>query len=272
MDPREWRSPEVGAAHEDVPPVTRFYEWECDRFLRDQRRDILWYRRLVAETGGPVLELACGAGRVALDLAADGHDVVGLDLQPYLLERARAHAAERGLHGRLTLVQGDMRDFALGRRFPLVLLPYNTLGYLLTEGEVAGCFRAIAAHLEAGGVFALQVSPFERGETPGPRTPLTTGPFEDGHVAMYEAISADPERHLTHYDEEYHLLRPGRPVEIHRQRLTLRSYYRGEITRLLGAAGLSVRAVHGDFDGRPYPLRGHPAGPMLFEAVRSGLR
>lgn len=260
---------EVCAATQEVPPVTRFYEWECDRFLRDQLRDAGWYLRLAAETGGPVLELACGAGRVALALAAAGYDVVGLDLQHHLLGRASAHAQEAGLSPRLTLVQGDMRAFALGRRFPLILLPYNTLGYLLTEQEVLNCFGCVVQHLEPAGVFALQVSPFERGDGPSPRGPVATGAFEDGHLSMYEAISAEPDRHITHYDEEYHLRRPGRPTEIHRQRLTLRSYYRAEIAGLLAHAGLAVRAVHGDFDGRPYPRPDQPAGPMLFEAIHT---
>jgi len=244
------------------PPLTRFYEWECERFLRDQRRDVLWYRRLAAERGGPVLELACGAGRVALALAAEGLPVLGLDLQPHMVARATAMAA-----GAASFRLGDMRDFSLGRRFALILLPYNSLGYLLTDGEIAGCLRCVVAHLQPGGLFAFQISPFEVGEPARPRGFLARAPFEDGELEMYEAVSAEPERHLTHYDEEYHLRRPGHPAHIFRERLTLRSIYRGEMEALLAGAGLRARAVHGDFLGRPYPVPGHPGGPMLFEAV-----
>lgn len=254
----------------EVPPLARFYEWECAKFLRDQRRDIEWYARLARETGGPILELACGAGRVAVALAEAGWDVVGLDLQPYLLERARARAEERGLAARTEFLRGDMRAFALGRRFPLVILPYNTLGYLLTDAEVLDCLRCVAGHLAPGGLFAFQISPFEVGEPARPRGFLAAGPCEDGELTMYEAVTVEPARPVTHYDEEYHLRRPGHPVHIFRERLTLRSIYLGEMSRLLAAAGFAVRAVHGDVDGRPYPIPRHPSGPMLFETVLAG--
>jgi SAM-dependent methyltransferase len=260
----------MGAAPGDVPPVTRFYEWECERFLREQRRDVRWYRRLAAETGGPLLELACGAGRVCVALAAEGHEVWGLDNQPYLLGRAQAHADRHGVAERCAFVQGDIRAFDLGRRFPLVLLPYNTLGYLLEEDEAAACLRAVAAHLVPGGVFAIQITPFEVGEPGRPRGFLAAGACEDGDLEMYESVTAEPERHRTHYDEEYHLRRPGHPALVFRQRLSLRSWYRRDLERLLPEAGMEVRAVFGDFDGRPHPIPGRPGGPVLVEAVRLG--
>jgi SAM-dependent methyltransferase len=260
----------LGAAEAEVPPVTRFYEWECERFLDEQRRDVHWYRRLAEEAGGPVLELACGAGRVAVALAADGYEVVGLDLAPYLLGRAAEHARRRGVLGRCTFVHGDMRAFDLGRRFPLVLLPYNSLGYLLTEDEVRSCLGAVAAHLGPGGLFALQITPFEVHEPGRPRAFLASGPWEDGRLEMYERAEAEPERHLTHYDEEYHLRRPGHPPLLYRQRLTLRSWYRADLEALLAERGFRLRAVWGDFDGRPHPLPGQPGGRVLLEAFGPG--
>ena len=252
-----------------APPVARFYEWECERFLYDQRRDLQWYRRLASEAGGPILELACGPGRVSVALAEAGWEVVGLDIQPYLVGRAAARAAASGVGARTSFLVGDMRAFRLGRSFPLVLLPYNSLGYLCTDAEILACFRQVAEHLLPDGVFALQVCPFEIGEPGRPRGFLAAGPCEGGTLEMYEAVTAEPERHLTHYDEEYHLRCPGRPTLIFRERLTLRSLYRGEIEGLLSGAGLVVRSVSGDFDGRQHPVPGAPGGPMLFEAVRA---
>lgn len=250
------------------PPIARFYDWECERFLHDQRRDVQWYRRLAAETGGPVLELACGSGRVSVALAEAGFEVVGLDLEPYLVDRASRRAEAVGVGHLTQFVVRDMRRFTLGLRFPLVLLPYNTLGYLLQDEEVAACFGCVAEHLAPGGVFAFQISAFEVGEPPRPRGFLASGPFADGDLTMYESIVAEPARHITHYDEEYHFRRPGQPINIFRQRLTLRSFYREEMERLLRAAGFATQAVHGNFNGRPYPIPRHPSGPMLFEAVR----
>ncbi len=253
-----------------VFPVSRFYEWECERLLRAQRRDVRWYRRLAGESGGPILELGSGAGRVSIDLAKSGWEVVGLDNQPYLVARARANAEIGGVAARTRFVSGDMRAFALARLFPLVILPFNTLGYLLTDEEVLACFRCVMAHLPPGGIFGFQVRPFELGEPNAPRGFVASGPCEDGQLEMYESVTVEPRSHISHYDEEYRLLRPGRPAVTFRQRLTLRSFYREEVESLLRAAGFRVRAVHGDFDGRPYPWPVRPEWPMLLEAVPAG--
>src|SRR5215207_5783514 len=79
-----------------------------------------FYRSVARSTGGPVLEFACGTGRLTIPLAADGHDVVGLDSSACMLRRARAKAAEAGVP--VSLMHGDMRHFALGQRFALVIV------------------------------------------------------------------------------------------------------------------------------------------------------
>lgn len=253
-----------------LSPVARFYEWECARLLHEQRRDVCWYRRLAEELGGPILELACGAGRVAITLAESGWDVVGLDIQAHLVGCARANAERRGSAARTSFRVGDMRSFTLGRRFPLVLLPYNTLGYLLRAEEVVACFRGVEAHLAPGGVFAFQVRSFEAGEPSQPRGFVARGPYEDGVLEMYEAVTVEAHTHISHYDEEYRLRRSGGPVVVFRERLTLRSFYRDEVEHLLAASGLRVRALYHDFDLRPRSRSQRPDGPMLFEAVRGG--
>jgi SAM-dependent methyltransferase len=83
-----------------------------------------WFRAIAGRTGGPVLELGCGTGRVAIPLAQDGHDVVGLDRSPAMLARAERHARREGVT--LRLVEGDMRSFSFSEAFPLIAIPFNT--------------------------------------------------------------------------------------------------------------------------------------------------
>ena len=127
-----------------------WHDVECGSYAADLP---LW-RELAAAHGAPVLDLGAGTGRVALDLAANGHEVHALDVDALLLEALTTRA------GGLPVVThvGDARDFDLGRRFPLVLAPMQTLQLLGGPRARAACLRAVHRHLEPGGVFAAALA------------------------------------------------------------------------------------------------------------------
>ncbi len=109
-----------------------------------------------------VLELACGTGRITLPIARDGIEIVGLDNAPAMLDIARRKASAEDLH--VTWVEADMRDFDLGHRFGLVIIPYRSFLHLLTDDDQADCLAAVFRHLEPGGRLALNffAPPFAR--------------------------------------------------------------------------------------------------------------
>ncbi len=87
---------------------------------------------LARVTGGPVLELGCGTGRLLLPLARSGFLVTGIDNSPEMLAIARDHLQqeERDVRQRITLVEADIKELTfqkVGKQFPLIMLPYNTL-------------------------------------------------------------------------------------------------------------------------------------------------
>lgn len=92
-----------------------------------------------------VLDAGCGTGRVAIELARRGIEVVGVDLDRAMLDTACAKAPD------LPWFEGDLRDIALDRRFAVVALPGNVMIFLRpgTEGEVVA---NLAAHLATGGL------------------------------------------------------------------------------------------------------------------------
>jgi SAM-dependent methyltransferase len=105
---------------------------------------------------GPVLELACGTGRVAIPIARSGREVVGVDASPAMLAAAAEKAVAAGVA--LTLVEGDMRRFDLGgRRFPLIFMARNSLLHLHTPEEFKACLTGVRQHLAPDGVFAFDV-------------------------------------------------------------------------------------------------------------------
>lgn len=103
--------------------------------------------------GGPVLEFAIGTGRIALPLAERGVDVHGI-------ERSRAMVAqmrEKPGGDAIEVTIGDMATTRVPGTFSLVVLVFNTIMNLTTQGEQVACFRNAAAHLEPGGRFVIEV-------------------------------------------------------------------------------------------------------------------
>ncbi|GAA3070590.1 hypothetical protein GCM10017562_42130 [Streptomyces roseofulvus] len=121
----------------------------------------------VRSAPGPVLDLAAGAGRFTLPLLAGGREVTALDLSADMLDllRAELDRAPASMRSRCTVVQGDMSAFALGRRFPHILLGTTSLSLLDAEGR-AGLYRSVLDHLADGGRFRLTA--LERGDDDGP--------------------------------------------------------------------------------------------------------
>lgn len=107
---------------------------------------------------GPVLELAAGAGRMSLPIAASGRQVVALDMSPSLLHllSERVTALVPPARHRLEHVVGDMAEFDLGRRFAVIALGSTSITLLSSE-QRQGLYRCVRAHLEPGGVFLVTV-------------------------------------------------------------------------------------------------------------------
>jgi SAM-dependent methyltransferase len=104
-----------------------------------------------AGTPGTALEFAVGSGRIAIPLAARGVAVTGVDISEDMVALLRAKPGGEAVE----VVMGDMSEISLGRRFPLVYLPFNTLFTLLDQASQVQCFVNAARHLESGGRFVL---------------------------------------------------------------------------------------------------------------------
>src|SRR5215212_6148089 len=131
----------------------QLYDLVMGRYAAGDMLD--FYRRQISRYGHPVLELACGTGRLAIPLAEGGVEIVGLDISPHMLELAERKALERG--ARITLVRGDVRTFNLGRRFKLILIPAQSLSHLHQREEIEACLTRVRQHLAEGGRFLIEL-------------------------------------------------------------------------------------------------------------------
>ncbi len=152
-------------------PIVRWHDLECGRYAADLP---LW-AELAAAAGGPVLDIGAGTGRVSLHLAAAGHEVDAVDLEPRLLAALAARAADRGLAVRTSVA--DARSLALDRRFALVLAPMQTVQLLGGADGRRRFLRAARSHLAPGSRLAcalahpLEGLEHEAGEPSAPPRP-----------------------------------------------------------------------------------------------------
>src|SRR5579864_2758647 len=126
-----------------------------DAMNRDIVADIPFYVEEAKRAGGPVLELACGTGRLAIPIAQSGIEIVGLDLTPSMLAHAREKAKRAGVA--IELIAGDCRSFALGRNFALIFMGFNSMQHLHDPASLAGLFACVRQHLADGGRFVFDV-------------------------------------------------------------------------------------------------------------------
>ncbi|MBV9942388.1 MAG: class I SAM-dependent methyltransferase [Solirubrobacterales bacterium] len=138
-----------------------WHDVECGSYVEDLP---LW-RSLAASYGDPVLDVGAGTGRVAVDLARAGYQVTALDRDPDLLD---ALGTRLGRNSEIVVVSSqapvstvvaDARDFNLGeRRFPLVIVPMQTIQLLGGPEGRAGFLRCARRHLTPGGVLAVAIA------------------------------------------------------------------------------------------------------------------
>ena len=230
-----------------------------DHEYRRRRADVTWYRELARRrlgAGGRILELGAGSGRLTISLARDGHEVVAVDRSPGMLGklRARVAALPAPVAARITIVEGDLRDFAVAGRFPLVVAAFNVLEHLYTRGEVGACLARVAAHLAPGGGFAFDVQMPDLAwllRDPNKRWARTR--FKDpttGRATYYSTNhDYDPVGQIALIRLYYEPADGKGPTRI--VKLSQRKFFPAELEALVAHAGFRVAERYGDFAWQP---------------------
>lgn len=240
--------------------TARYYDATYDK--EQSARDSRFYSELAAAQDGPVLELGCGTGRILLSLARQGRYVVGLDLAEPMLNQLRSKLAKepQEVRERVELVQGDMADFELGRRFGLVIAPFRAFQHVLDSAQQRHCLERVAAHLLPDGLYVHNsfnpnleyiVSAVNQA---GTWKQVTEFADEDtGQVVLrYVQLRPDPaeQRHAIRWKYEVYDS-AGALQETLIEDMALRWLYRWEAEYLLELCGLEIVEAYGDFDKRP---------------------
>lgn len=235
-----------------------FYDWENARTLG--RRDVGFWKRLAGAVRGPVLELGCGTGRIAMPLARAGINLVGIDRSDRMLARAAKRAGvvrgRRRRRGKLVLVRGDIRHLPFeAERFGFVIAAYGILQSLLSDRDLAAALQSAARVLKPGGLLGIDLVPdVPRWREYDDRVQMRGRMRGGAHLTLIESVRQDPAKRRTTFEQRY-VERRGRDVREHRFELTFRTLTIPEMRRRLERAGFRVRAVLGDYRGRAWDER-----------------
>ena len=203
-----------------------------DQWSAHMTDDVAFYAELARESDGPIVELAVGNGRVAIPVAREtGRKVLGIDLEPAMLEQARERAQAAGVD--LQLRHGDMRDFALDQPAGLVYCPFRSLGHLPTWADRRRVFERVHAALRPGGRFAWNFFVFDPAIAAA-----NDGKWDDPNGIMHRVD------HAKHDNRVDITLESGDAISLH---WLTRSEWHG----LIDVAGFEVEHEFGGFDRRP---------------------
>jgi SAM-dependent methyltransferase len=250
---RASRLPMPDALYDSI--IADFYD--ASPLVARRTQDVAFYQKRALRYGGPLLELGCGTGRVAVPLADSGLHVTGLDISPRMLERAeqKRSALPSGNRNLLRLVLGDMTNFALREQFPLIIIPFRPFQHLMTVPEQLQCLACVRRHLASGGRLIMDFFQTDAARMHDPS-------FLEPHLVAEYEMSGDRRVRLTERIAAFHraeqrndvemvfeVTSPDGQVERNLFAFTFRYFFRYEVEHLLARSGFKVTELSGDFDG-----------------------
>ncbi len=256
--------------YDEYKPIAELYDYVVPY---RERQDVAFYVEMARESGGPVLEVGCGTGRVLIPTARAGFEITGLDLSPHMLEicREKLEAETEEVRARVRLVQGDMRHFTLDQAFQLITLPFRPFQHLTTVEDQLACLGCIRQHLAEGGRLILDIfNPSmealakknfgeEMGEEPEFSMP-------DGRkvIRRNATVARDVANQINFVELIHYVTHPDGRRERLVQAFPMRYLFRFEAEHLLVRAGFEVEQLYGDYDRSPYGSK-YP-GELIFVA------
>ncbi len=231
----------------DVYRNGKYYDLENARMVED----IPFYLQQARKHGGPVLELACGTGRITIPLAEAGIDVTGLDISEPMLSHARVKAKRKKL--KIRWVRADCRDFRLPRTFNLIIFPFNSIAHLKDLESIESCLSSVRRHLAEEGRFIIdhfnpRLDILTRDSSR--RYPVAEYLDPDGGEDVVVTESNVYNRATQVNEIKWYYKIGTRPEEV--VDLNMRIYYPQELDAFLHYNGFRVEDKFGDYEGHPF--------------------
>ncbi len=234
--------------------IVDFYDLEHGAY----EEDLDLYLNLALVTGGPVLELGCGSGRLLVPLAAAGHHVTGIDVSAPMLSRARQSAGEMGVTDLITLHEGSMTeaDQAAGGPFGIAIVALNGLMHLPTVAEQRAALSSIRRALDPRGQLVIDLL----NPTPDALRALDQAVSHEGTWSLDDGTRVDklaarrvmPAVQRIETDLWYDLIAPDGTLRRIAMGYPMRYVHRAELELMLESAGFAEWQVYGSYELDPF--------------------
>ncbi len=237
------------------------------------RQDVAFFVEAAQASGGPVLEVGCGTGRVLIPTARAGVSITGIDLSPHMLDvcERRLEQEPVEVQSRVQLELADMRDFDLGQTFNLITMPFRPFQHLIEVEDQIACLRCVQRHLAGDGRFILDLfNPFlpaltreVTGEEQGDEPEFT---MPDGRRVLRRnrIVARDVFKQFQDVELIYRVTHPDGRAERIVHAFPMRYLFRFEVEHLLARCGFEVEALYAGYDKSPYGSQ-YP-GELVFVA------
>ncbi len=223
------------------------YDLEDEGYYDDYPLTEQWARSL----GGPLLDLACGTGRMALRMAKLGYQVTGVDLMPEMIEWARQKALRQGVS--IDWVIADARTFQLQKQFPFIYMLENVFQFFLTRADQEAMLACVREHVLPQGCFLFETrnpSPRNLLQVRHPDPPKYTLP-DGGQLVTTEEQYYDPMTQIQHETRHLTFLHKAGQQEEKTLRTALRYVFPQEMEALLYYNGFQIRSCYGSWQQEP---------------------
>ncbi len=223
------------------------FDVEDNGYREDWALTEQWASRL----GGPLLDVGCGTGRVAIHMAKLGYEVTGVDVVPEMIEWGKQKAAKEGAS--IEWVVADGRDFHLHKQFAFAYMLEHVFQFFLTREDLEGMLGCVREHLQPGGCFLFVTrNPTLRNLLELRHTePQKYATPDGGQLVATEQMHYDAMTQIQHYARRLTFLKPDGRQEEKVLRTALRYVFPQELEALLFYNGLQVRARYGNWQGEP---------------------
>ena len=214
---------------------------------------LAFYRRQIARYGEPVLELACGSGRLTIPLAEAGIQITGLDISEEMLNLATLKASKRGV--KIAVVRRDIRSFNLGQEFKFIFIPAQSLTHLHERKEIEDCFSCVRQHLAEDGRFLIELfNPSVKLLARESDHRYRIGEYKDSYrgdsrVFVTEEVRYDAATQINHI--QWFFQKDGDEKETVLS-FEMRQFFPQEIDDLLWYNGYLVEHKYGSYDEREF--------------------
>lgn len=236
--------------------VADAYDW----YLGDPPDvEVAFFTSFVADEGAPGLELACGTGRILIELAARGLDVDGVDSSGDMLVTCRRKAAERGV--RVGLFEQYAQEMTLDRRYGSVYCPGSSFMLFVDPPDTTAVLSRVFRHLLPGGRAALTMSVPQPGDGGGWRIRREVKRPDTGTtLRLWERVSLDLEQQIQTNELRNEVVAGGEVVTAEQHSTRLKWWTPAQFTDLLVESGFEDVAITDGFTDTP-------AGPHSAEYV-----